>query len=406
MNPVAAYRVVKPGRVRVDDGGSGFKPSFSDFWNTLKLKLIRMKNLGLLFIVLIFLAACQSNSAKYRITGTIAGLDSGIVYLVKAEAGQAVTLDTVKLVNGTFKMEGDAGVTELHYLRLNERDYFAQFFLENAKIKVESYKDSLRATKVTGSPTTDVFNSYLDELNVMNEKMSEYQQQFASAAASGNQQEMDRIRIDVEAASDNMTVFAKNFVRENSNSVVAPFITLTQLVSQLEYNDLKTLVDGFSADLSESVYLKQLNEILSVQSKTAIGVEAPDFTMNDPDGNPVSLTSLRGKYLLVDFWASWCGPCRQENPNIVDAYKKYKDKGFDILGVSLDRDKDAWLKGIADDQLTWHHVSDLKYWQNEVAQLYGVNSIPHSVLLDKDGVIIAKNLRGPALEEKLKELMP
>ncbi|WP_423129163.1 redoxin domain-containing protein [Gaoshiqia sp. Z1-71] len=365
-----------------------------------------MKNLGLLFIVLIFLAACQSNSAKYRITGTIAGLDSGIVYLVKAEAGQAVTLDTVKLVNGTFKMEGDAGVTELHYLRLNERDYFAQFFLENAKIKVESYKDSLRATKVTGSPTTDVFNSYLDELNVMNEKMSEYQQQFASAAASGNQQEMDRIRIDVEAASDNMTVFAKNFVRENSNSVVAPFITLTQLVSQLEYNDLKTLVDGFSADLSESVYLKQLNEILSVQSKTAIGVEAPDFTMNDPDGNPVSLTSLRGKYLLVDFWASWCGPCRQENPNIVDAYKKYKDKGFDILGVSLDRDKDAWLKGIADDQLTWHHVSDLKYWQNEVAQLYGVNSIPHSVLLDKDGVIIAKNLRGPALEEKLKELMP
>lgn len=170
-----------------------------------------MKNLPLLFVVMIFLAACQSNSSKYRISGNIAGLDSGQVFLVKAEAGQAVVVDTAKLEKGNFTFEGEAGPAELNYLRLNDRDYFAQFFLENAKIKVEAYIDSLRATKVTGSPATDVFNSYLDELNVMNQKMQQYQQEYSQAAASGNQQEMDRVRIDVDAASDNMMVFAKKF---------------------------------------------------------------------------------------------------------------------------------------------------------------------------------------------------
>lgn len=365
-----------------------------------------MKNLPLLFVVIIFMAACQSNSTKYRISGNIAGADSGMVYLVKAEAGQAITVDTAQLVNGSFTFEGQATMPELNYLRLNERDYFAQFFLDNSKIKIEAYKDSLRATKVTGSPETDIFNSYLDELELMNKKMQEYQQEYAQAAANGNQQELDRIRIDVEAASENMQVFAKNFVRENNQSVVAPFITLSQLANQLEYAELKALTDTFAVELKESVYMKQLQEILDMQAKTAIGVEAPDFTMNDAEGNPITLSSLRGKYVLVDFWASWCGPCRKENPNIVAAYNKYKDKGFDILGVSLDRDKEAWLKGIEEDQLTWHHVSDLQYWQNEAARLYGVNSIPHSVLLDKEGKIIAKNLRGQDLEEKLNELMP
>lgn len=143
---------------------------------------------------------------------------------------------------------------------------------------------------------------------------------------------------------------------------------------------------------------------LNAAKQFSKGGQAPDFTSQTPEGEDFSLSDLKGKVVLLDFWASWCGPCRRENPNVVKMYNKYHEKGFDVLGISLDRKKDAWTKAIKADKLTWHHVSDLKGWSNEVSKLYGVRSIPHTILLDREGKIIAKNLRGPALEAKLKEL--
>jgi len=363
-----------------------------------------MKNFYLVVIAMMVMAACNK-PASYKVSGTIAGQDSGAVYLVKAEAGKALVVDTAMIKNGQFIFKGNIDVPEVHYLRINDRDYFAQFFLENEDIKIEAYKDSLGSSKVTGSPETDIFKSYLDELQLLNKKIRGFQESYSQAVATGNQDEIDRIKIELEANYDNMEVFAKNFVREHASSVVAPFITLSQLSQRLEYAELKELFDLFPPELEASVYMKELKKMVDDMGRTAVGVVAPEFSMNDPEGNPVSLSSFKGKYLMIDFWASWCAPCRQENPNVVSVYNDYKDKGFEILGVSLDKDKDAWLKAIKDDQLAWTHVSDLKYWQNEAARLYGVNSIPHTILLDPEGKIVAKNLRGDELRNKLKELL-
>jgi peroxiredoxin len=159
------------------------------------------------------------------------------------------------------------------------------------------------------------------------------------------------------------------------------------------------------SSVHSSTYYVALAEEIEKLQRLSIGREAPNFTQNDPDGNPISLDSFRGQYLMIDFWASWCTPCRIENPNIVAAYEKYHDKGFEVLGVSLDRDKSAWLKGIADDNLTWPQVSDLQFWNNEVSRLYSISSIPSSLLLDPNGIIIGKNLRGEELHAKLAELL-
>jgi peroxiredoxin len=156
--------------------------------------------------------------------------------------------------------------------------------------------------------------------------------------------------------------------------------------------------------LDSSVYTVDLKGKVEILKNVQVGKNAPDFTLNDTTGNPVSMSSLKGKYLLIDFWAAWCGPCRRENPNNVKLYKEFNKKGFEILGVSLDTDRNDWVEAIKSDKLAWTQVSDLKGWKSSAGKLYGVNSIPHTILVDKEGVIIARNLRGKELDAKLREL--
>jgi len=168
---------------------------------------------------------------------------------------------------------------------------------------------------------------------------------------------------------------------------------------------LGNAIKSLDKSLHSTKYFKTLEAVYPIVKKTAIGQPAIEFAQNDPDGKPINLSDFRGKVVLVDFWAAWCGPCRAENPNVVEAYKKFKSKGFTVLGVSLDKDKAKWLEAIEKDGLTWPQVSDLKYWDNAVAKMYGVRAIPANVLVGKDGKILAKNLRGDKLHEKLAELL-
>ena len=365
-----------------------------------------MRNLLSILVLSLTVLACQTAKDEFSIKGSITGVETGKVYLQKIVDGRPQSIDTADVVEGKFTFKGKMDLPDIRILRLNEQDYFAQIFLDNSSIMVVANKDSLRSTKITGSATHDIFQVYLTELESLNKQVTALQQKYQSAMTSENADEAKKAEIDYTSMLENMKFFTKNFVKEHNTSVVSAYLTLVQLAPQIEEAELDSIIAKFPAEISNSEYVIKLKEKSEEVKKTAIGVVAPDFTMNDPAGKPIQLSSLRGKVVLIDFWASWCGPCRQENPNVVKLYQKFNSKGFEIIGVSLDRTNEEWVKAIKDDQLSWVHVSDLQFWQNAAARLYSVNSIPQTYLLDKEGKIIAKGLRSDQLAAKLGELFP
>ena len=195
----------------------------------------------------------------------------------------------------------------------------------------------------------------------------------------------------------------QDFAKTNNKTVVSPYLVMRNSW-QFELTDLEDVVSAMDTSLNESQYYQALQKRIAILKSVETGQVAPDFTMNDSTGAPIALSSLKGQVLLVDFWASWCSPCRAENPNLVKAFQAYNIKGFNVLGCSFDQNREKWLKAVKDDKLTWTNVSDLKGWANAAGKLYGVNSIPANVLLDKDQVIIGRNLRGEELMKKLEEI--
>lgn len=363
-----------------------------------------MKKIIYLFVLAAIVAAC-STEPQFVVKANIKGSDSLTFVLQKREAGAIVSIDTAISKDGKFVMKGAVEFPEqVQLVALNTRSR-TTFFLENAEITITGTLDSLSDAVVTGSRTQDDMKAYMALNEPLSDKYQMLLKGYQAAREQGDEAKMTQVRDEAMGIEKQMTEVQKDFIKNNPSSFFSP-VLLRSLSYEMSADEIEQTIAGLDTTVTKMPIIKDLQTRLTAMKAVAIGAKAPDFTLNDVDGNPVSLYSKVGaKLLLVDFWAAWCGPCRQENPNVVKVYNEFHKNGFDVFGVSLDQTKEDWVKAIADDKLTWTHVSDLQYWNNAAAKLYAVNSIPANFLLDETGTIIATNLREEALYNKVKELL-
>lgn len=356
----------------------------------------------------------------FSLSGDISAIKEPVswVYLQYAKEGKRIT-DSVKPKNGKYVFSGTINEPMLARVRaayansaegqqrpvVPSRDIYT-IFLQAAKITAVS-TDSFSNVKVAGSKAHDEYEKLSGAMAEETKQMSELNTRYAELARAKDEKAIEKLIPEFEALDEKIGQKHRDYIQQNPSSPIA-FYALTRFAGyDIDPEKVEPVFQMLPESVKKSSSGKEFREKLDLAKKTAVGSMAMDFTQNDTLGKPVSLSSYRGKYVLVDFWASWCGPCRQENPNVVSAHNKYKEKGFDVLGVSLDRSdaKDKWIKAIHDDQLWWSHVSDLQFWKNAVAVQYGIQAIPQNLLIDPQGKIIARNLRGEKLHQKLDELL-
>ena len=344
------------------------------------------------------LAACNAQSG-YKVTGTVEGMPDGKAIIATVNGSSLDTLAKADVKNGSFEFTGNVSEPTGAYIMVIGQRGAIPFMLENANITVNAGQAGLT---VTGSEGQKIYDQFMAINASSQQEAMKLQQEYQ--AANGDQAKIQAVQEAYAKLMTDAQAKETELIKANPDSYVSTFVIVSSM-GQMEYEQLKERYSLLGEKAKASAQGKAIAAQIAKLESTAIGQIAPNFTITTPEGESISLYDIKGKVKLIDFWASWCGPCRGENPHVVEIYKEYHPKGLEIFGVSLDNNKEAWVKAIADDGLVWKHGSDLKGWQSAPAQLYSVTGIPHTVLLDENNKIIAKNLRGDELKQKIAELL-
>lgn len=373
-----------------------------------------MKNWMLVIAAAILLASCEEKGASVK--GNLSNTDGETIVLEKLTSTEVVPADSIEVdASGDFKLVVPEMTDPGFYrLRVNENNFVILLLEKGDKAEVTGNAlDFYKSYEVIGSEGSSKLRELDKRLRQDYELTDSLRRMFMDYQAAGTYN-MDSIKQTIDVifleAQEKKNIFIEKYINDNPTSLA----TLSA-VQSLKYDEFADKFDEVVANLEKAYpnsdyvkqFKKQLVELKAKQqaaTRTGIGAQAPEIVISTPDGETIKLSDFRGKVTMIDFWASWCKPCRAENPNVVRVYNQYKDKGFEIFGVSLDRDKQQWLDAIKQDGLTWKHGSELQFWQSSFVPAYSLDGIPMTYLLDENGIIIAKGLRGQELEGRLKEI--
>ncbi|MCX7547759.1 TlpA disulfide reductase family protein [Xanthomarina sp. F1114] len=367
-----------------------------------------------LFLVAFMFISCKNEAPQ---TGFIIEanidkpLDNVKAKLFSIDGEKEVILDSTTVIDSKLTLKGEVSSPDLYYLNIEGIPGFLPIIVENENMSMEIYKDSLQSSVVSGSRENDLLGLYHQDSQILKKKNSEYAQQFRDAQGQGDNDRMNEIQAEFKQLVDEANSRHLELIKERPDLVTSAAILGNILMSEgISKAEAQEIFNSFSDEVTNSKFGKAIDGNLS-KVTLEVGNMAPDFSAPSPEGNLVSLYDIKGKVTIIDFWAAWCGPCRKENPNVVKIYEKYKDKGLEIIGVSLDGSpnqkdaKAAWLDAIEKDNLTWPQISNLAFFNDPIAKEYQIQAIPATFIIDSEGKIVAKNLRGAALDNKIAELL-
>lgn len=370
-----------------------------------------MKKIIVLAITLLSVVACDKlEKNEYQIEGSAKGFEDGKQLFIQVRGEEAlVNQDTVTVRDGKFTVKGKIENPDLAFLTI-EQGNGVPFILQEGKITLNINKDTLQNSIIGGTEENEIFQKYTDESKKVYKKITAHRdanmEKFRTAEAVNDTVTMTELETKMTELQSGLKNLPLEFIEKYPKNFVSIILLENMMMNNfVTPEEAKAKFEVLKNNYPNSKPNQNITKMLEKVGAITVGSKAPDFSGPSPDGKTISLKESLGKVTIIDFWASWCGPCRVENPNVVAMYNELHAQGLNIIGVSLDKDANKWVEAIEKDKLTWSHVSNLKQWEDPIAQMYGIQSIPATIILDTNGTIVAKDLRGEELKAKVKELL-